>query len=116
MRMIGKMKLFAVICMMVLSASAASTADGKAYFGFNAGVLMPTDSKVTDNVGDSADIEFDTGYSLSAFGGYEFGSGLRLEGELTFKQADMDKFKFGPVNAKINSDASIFGALANVYF
>jgi opacity protein-like surface antigen len=117
MKIVGKVKLLAVACIVVLSASAASAADGRAYFGINAGVFMPTDNKGTTNIG-TADIEFDTGFTTSAYGGYEFGNGLRLEGELTYKQADMhiDKLMLGGIISNIDSDVSIFGTMANVFF
>lgn len=115
MKTIGQIKMFVVACM-VLTASAASAEDGKTYFGFNAGVFMPTDSEITDNVGDKADIEYDAGFTLGAFGGYEFGNGLRLEGELAYKQADMDKIKVGSLNGDIKSEASVFSVMANVFY
>jgi len=116
MKTMGKMKLFAVACIVALSASAASAADGKAYLGINAGALIPADSKVTNNIGNTADIEFNTGFTTSVYGGYEFGYGLRLEGELTYKQTEMDKFTFRGQSEKIKSDSAIFGTMANVFF
>jgi outer membrane autotransporter protein len=112
----GKMKLFAAACIMTLTATAASAADMTPYVGGNVGLFIPTDSRITNNAGVPADIEYNVGYSLSGVGGVEFNNGLRLEGELTYKSADMDKFKLNGLNESINSDISVLGALASAYF
>jgi opacity protein-like surface antigen len=108
----GKMKLFAAACIMTLTATAASAADMTPYVGGSAGLFLPTDSRTTFN-NNSQDIEFNAGYSLSGVGGVEFNNGLRLEGELTFKSADMDKFTS---SGSLNGDASVLAALASGYF
>ncbi|MBC8018706.1 MAG: porin family protein [Verrucomicrobia bacterium] len=113
MKRMGKMKLFAVACIVALSATVASAADMAPYVGGSVGLFMPTDSRITDNSGVSGDIEYNAGYSLSAVGGVEFNNGLRLEGELTFKSAEMDKFTSG---GTVNSDLSVLAALASGYF
>lgn len=113
MKMMGKMNLFAAACIMALSATAASAADMTPYVGGSAGLFIPTDSRITYNPGVSNDIEYDLGYSLSGVGGVEFNNGLRLEGELTFKSAEMDKFTSG---GNLNGDASVLAALGSGYF
>jgi opacity protein-like surface antigen len=116
MKSMVRMKLFAAACIVVLTATAASAVEGRPYVGISAGLFMPTDSSATDNYGSSADIEYNTGYSISGTGGYAFSNGLRLEGELTYKQADMDKFKIYGFSSSINSDISALGFMANAYY
>jgi opacity protein-like surface antigen len=116
MKGMGKIKLFTVACIVVLSATAASAADMTPYVGGSVGLFIPTDSSITTNAGQSRDIEYDLGYSLSAVGGVEFNNGLRLEGELTYKSADTDKLIFAGISESINSDASVLAALGSGYF
>jgi outer membrane immunogenic protein len=112
---IARMRVFAVVCMMALSATAASAADGRPYVGISAGVFMPTDSNVSDFSG-SGNLEYDTGYSISGTGGFAFNNGLRLEGELTYKQADTDKVTVFGFSGPVNSDIAALGFLANIYY
>lgn len=115
MKITGRLKLCAVAGMLALTASAASAADGRPYVGLNAGAFMPTDSTVSDFSG-SGDVEYDTGFTVSGTGGFQFNNGLRLEGELTYKQADTDKLTVFGFSSPVHSDISALGFMANIYY
>jgi len=93
----------------------AMAADGKPYAGISAGLSMLEDSTLSDSSG-SVDLSFNTGYAVSGVVGYEFGNGLRLEGELNYRQADTDKVSVGGLSASINSDVWSIGMMANAYY
>jgi opacity protein-like surface antigen len=105
-----------------LCAAAAPARPGAYVSGF-LGATMPTESSVTSSdfiSGTAFDdrVEFDPGINLGGAIGYDYGT-IRLEGELSYKQADIkgvtslaDGFRFG------NPDGSL-GALAmmvNAFF
>jgi opacity protein-like surface antigen len=82
-------------------ASPALAADHSGYFEVDAGVLFPAethvDGKVTDAAGstvieenDIFGIKYTTGYDLDLIGGYDLGL-FRLEGELGYKQTNLDR-------------------------
>lgn len=74
-----------------------------AQLGFTAG------GGETDNSG--IDLEFDTGLFVNGFVGKDFGS-VRLEGEVAYRQNDMDNLGGLPVLGEMSSTAF----MANVYY
>ena len=71
--------------------------------------------------------EYDTGFKVAGVVGYEFGGDLRVEGELFFARAEVDKLSYngvtsdgnpipGKVNIPISGTADQFGGLANVWY
>lgn len=113
------MKKFGMfVCVTALfCATSVFGAEGRPYFSVSAGLFLPEDSTLTDNVGDQAEASFDTGYVMSGAGGYAFDNGLRIEGELSYRQADMDQIKVpGVGQGKVNSDVWALTGLANVFY
>lgn len=90
--------------------------EGKPYVGLSVGVMMPDDSTLTDRSGANAKISYSPGFSVSGTGGYAFGNGLRLEGELAYRQAAMDQIMVSGLSGKINSDLQSIGMMANAYY
>lgn len=72
----------------VIGAPATQAAEGP-YFGI-AGGLNFQNSAVWTTGGSFNDFNFDDGLAVIANGGYKFGSGLRLEGELGYRSNDAD--------------------------
>ena len=103
----------AAVCLM---ASTAFAGEGKPYVGLSAGVAIMSDSTLTDNSGGSVKISYNSGYALSGVAGYEFGNGLRLEGEANYRQASMDKVSVAGLTGNISSDVWSVGMMANAYF
>lgn len=107
--------------------SVTMAADGRAYVGGSAGVFIPQNSTVTDIYGASADVSYDAGFLLTGFGGYEFGNGLRVEGELSYRSADVDNYSYwgrnaypGTTywarNAYLDNYIGAFSMMGNVYY
>ena len=101
------------VCLM---ASTVFAGEGKPYVGLSAGVAIMSDSTLTDNTGGSIKISYNSGYALSGVAGYEFGNGLRLEGEVNYRQASMNKVSAVGLTVDISSDVWSVGMMTNAYF
>ena len=126
--------------------SGAKAADSKWYASFNVPVMFIDDS-VSVSAGtapgpdgtpnqvpytSNATNEYDTGFRISGAVGYEFGSGLRVEGEVFFARADVSKLTFTgisspllqkfpnaevpPRDIPISGPAGQFGGMLNVWY
>ena len=85
--------LFGALTALAL-ASPAVAADGEHYVGFDAGLLMPKDTIISDDESRQSDafgIEFKNGYDLDLIFGHDFGF-IRAEGELSWKRATHDNY------------------------
>jgi len=111
-------KVILIIGAMLLAASTGSlAADGKTYVGASAGLFMVNESTLTDNAGYTAKATFDQGIVVRGFGGYAFGAGTRVEGELSYGNTNIDKIKStSGTSVKINSELWAISLMANVYY
>ncbi|MEE9316680.1 MAG: outer membrane beta-barrel protein [Rhodospirillales bacterium] len=107
----------------------ASAANAQWYFSGNAGVTSLEDASVTDtftggNI--TGEVEFDNGFGLSGAVGHTWGP-IRLEGELSYRQNDLDQIDVQTLNiagvvftglgtASLGGDTSSFGFMANGYY
>lgn len=93
--------LFAAAALTAVVSSPADAMDQSGYFGLEGGVLFPqqthVDGKVTDSTGatvvqasDIFGIKYKSGYDLDVIAGYDLGH-FRLEGELGYKRAGLDR-------------------------
>lgn len=64
------------------------------YVSLMGGTVFVEDSENTDNTGAVITTEFDPGILLSGSAGYAFFYGLRIEGEISYRQADFDRLEF----------------------
>lgn len=102
--------------------SISAAADGRPgpYFSAFLGASFAKDATITGyefNTPYSDEASFDTGIYTGATGGYDFGF-LRLEGELSYRYAKLDKVTFSNSTRLDNVDGDL-GALAtmfNVFF
>ena len=125
--------------------SGAKAADSKWYASFNVPVMFIDDSESVS--AGNASIppapmpvpytstvtnEYDTGFRISGAVGYEFGSGLRVEGEVFFARADVSKLTFTgisspvlqrfpnaevpPRDIPVSGPADQFGGMLNVWY
>lgn len=109
--MFKKVALLAVLC--VCLSTPAMSADGP-YFGLNAGITSTVDSDLTEP-GFTGEMSFDSGYAIGAALGNKIGMG-RIEAEIGYKSADMDKITAYGQDVKIDSgDISVLSLMANGY-
>lgn len=112
--MLKKVTLLVALC--VCLSTPAMSADGP-YLGINAGVTSTVDSDISsggvtvDNV-----FSFDSGYAVGAALGSKIGMG-RIEAELGYKSADLDKASaFGySATASDGEKISVLSLMANGY-
>lgn len=103
---------------MQLFATYALASDNGFYLGVSTGLFIPSDSNVTNKAGNaSATVTFDPGFVVSTVGGYAFKNGLRVEGEFSYRRAELDKGKVAGVGEwKIDCPVWAYSGLANVYY
>lgn len=113
------MRFASVLLVMAAVFSAPVAAQEKAktgwYGSLTAGYLVPND---TDGaVGNTpVSLEIDNGYSLFGAGGYKFSNGFRVEGELGYSTADLDKVKIGNTPVTLNGDVQLFTATGGLFY
>lgn len=108
--MIKKAALLVGLCLCL--STPAIAADGP-YVGVNLGVTVPMDSDVTQ-FGFTGEVSYDPGFAASAAVGYKMGMG-RFEGEVGYKQSDLDRVSILGFPLPSNGDASLFSLMGNGY-
>ena len=110
-------KLILLVSALLLTVSTGAFAAGRPYLGGSAGLFFPSDSTITDDFGASAEVSFDTGLLISGFGGLAFDNGFRLEGELSYRAADLDELREpGFPDTRVNSEISATSMMASAYY
>lgn len=105
-----------VLCLLLLATSNVFAGPIRSYVGASAGIVLPINSSASDLNGTSGDISYTPGFSLSGLVGHEFGMGLRIEGEINYKNTDVDKLKLAGMTRDLNSDFRSIGMMANAYY
>ncbi len=101
----------------VLVAPAAIAADQGWYVSGMAGVTFAEDANVTDSsIPFPLTASSDTGFNLAGAGGYAFGNGLRLEGEVAYRQFDVDKITIVGVSLPASGNGNSFSLMANGFY
>jgi len=85
------------------------------YVSGNIGFAKADDSELTDSTGITVDTEFDTGLSFGAALGYDFNT-LRVEGEISYQQNDIDKIGTEGDYFDATGDAVVLSFLMNGYY
>ena len=119
--------------------TAAQTADSPWYLGFQVPVMFIDDSESTTKGSQFGQVgyearatsEYKAGFKFAGMLGYEFGGGFRVEGELFFARAEVDKLSYagvtvtlgentipvpGNVDVPVSGSAKQAGAMANLWF
>ncbi|HEY5512345.1 MAG TPA: outer membrane beta-barrel protein [Geomonas sp.] len=100
-----------------LMASVSHAGAAGAYVGGGAGMFLPIESHVSvEPAGTGAKLSYNPGFRLAAVGGYQFGSGLRGEGELNFRRVTTDKFHTSGAPVQVDSNIWSCGFMANAYY
>lgn len=101
---------------LLLMASNLWAAPVRSYVGAQVGAALPGSNNVTDIVGASADVSYKPGYTVSGVLGHEFGTGLRVEGEVNYSRYELDKIVTKTGTNGLATTAWGLGAFANVYY
>lgn len=131
----GKFKFATAVALIIFAGTAhAQTTSAKkasVYFGLQGGVSLTQDSDVVGSgqnllgtLGGGGTLSSETGFSVGGFLGYKFPIGLRLEGEVSYRQHGLGNFDgtitiggapvFVPGNA--NGHISGLGFLVNAWW
>lgn len=106
----------AAAALIASSTAASAQATATTYFGGHAGLNLTVDSDITEPVvfyGDTA--SFDTGFALGGFVGYDTGTGVRVEGELTYRSNDLDGFSLLP-GVPFDGGIDSLSLMGNVFY
>jgi opacity protein-like surface antigen len=112
-----KLAQLVAISLLLLTAAASHAGEGRVYAGGQAGMFLPLESSVTGNFdGASGTLTYNPGAVLAAVGGYEFGNGVRGEGELNLRHLTTDKLLSNGATVAADSDIWTYGFMANLYY
>src|SRR5277367_2233606 len=92
---------------LALLAASAAVARADYYVSGTVGLNVLEDSDINNN---SLDASYDPGFNVSGSLGYEYPVGLRFEGEIGYKRADVTSI--GPLSA--SGEASALSFMGNV--
>ena len=103
-------KSYFVILIVCLSFLVVSAASAEMYGAVKAGYVMTSDSDIGP-----VTLEYDSSFGIGfALGTYI--EAFRLEGELEYRSADMDKISEGPNSASLDGDLTTWSLMANGYY
>ena len=104
-----------VVCAAALALLFSNPVYANWYGSIQAGANWLDDADTTISAGPAAlsgDVEFDSGYTLSGAIGYAYPSGLRLEGELSYRNNDLDQSE----GVGLDGDVTATAVLANLWY
>lgn len=105
------------VSLLLLPVPVCQAAEGGGYAGAQAGMFLPIESSAHgDYLGSGATVTYHPGVVLTALGGYQFGNGLRAEGEIDYRRLGTDRLRYGAGDAPADSDISSFSLLSNLYY
>lgn len=104
-----KIRIIAMIAILSASTSVAFAAEAGRYATLSLGGFMP------DRIG-TAEVKYDNGPVGSAALGYAFANRVRLEGELSYREADMYWLDTGFFQYNMDSSISATSLMTNVYY
>lgn len=95
---------------MLAGNNAVAFAGQGVYLGIQGGATILEDVK-----SDFVKSEMETGYVISGVAGYDFGA-FRLEGEIAYRENDIDKISYFNDDTDSSGDVSAFTFMVNGYF
>ena len=107
--------LAAATASVALVASPAAARDHSAYFGIEAGVMFPNDSRVTSDFGDGTDffkVDHKMGVDGDLIAGYDFGI-VRAEIEGAYKWAKHDEYSDGSSTIDADGHSRVYSLMGN---
>jgi len=108
----------ASIAAFFLTAGAASAQEpGEFYVGIHGGASFLADSDNSDEDGFISEINFDTGFNFGGVVGYHLLPNIRVEGEVTYRENDLDGIRFADgTNFNAGGEASALSGLVNIWY
>ena len=124
-------KIIGVLIAGVLAMSFGASVQAQMYISVNVGGSFLTDADTTDTspVGSaSGEVTTDAGFALTGAVGYAMLNGLRIEGEISYRENDLDTFDVdtitsggatfsgAPVPLPLKGEATALGFMANAFY
>ncbi len=100
------------VCLNFVSAFAN---DPGFYAGVNAGLIVPSDVGLSSH-GASGDVSRKVGYSIGGAAGYDFGTNVRAEAEISYKSNDTNELKSSGITTELSSTITALNFMANAYY
>lgn len=107
-----------VVAVGILGANPTSAQDkaGANWYGqVSLGALMPHDTDYSAN-GDTATIQYSTGFSLHGTIGYRWASGIRAEGELAYGRTELDGASVNGTPVGLSGDIDLLSATVGGFY
>jgi len=95
--------------------SADAIASDGAYVELNLGPSIAEDSDISGG-GLSGEVDFDTGFAVGGAVGYRLSNGLRAEGNVSYRETDVDEVTGGGIALDGAGDVSLVTVMANIYY
>lgn len=108
------MRITAILCGLALSLASLPAA-GQLYIGGHGGGSFAEDSELSHPSFGGADVEaeLDTGFAVGGALGMKTLLGLRLEGEVTYRENEIDRFTVNGASARSRGDVDSVSFMAN---
>jgi outer membrane immunogenic protein len=104
--------LISCLCFATTAQAAQSAQNANSiYGGIFGGFTFQPDLKLSGG-GLSGDMETDSGFAFGGVLGHKWAFGLRAEGEISFRQNDLDNIN----GASVNGDTSAFSVMGNAWY
>ncbi|MBI4825646.1 MAG: porin family protein [Nitrospirae bacterium] len=111
------MKKFIVILLAMVFVFTASYASAEGpYVSGNLGATLTSDSTLSVLGINATELEFDTGWAFGGAVGYDLGNNTRLEGEVAYRSADIDKVTILGVPVDPSGEVNVLSFLLNGYY
>ena len=107
--------LFAIAFLGASIGAVESQADEGVYIEFSPGLSILADSDISGG-GLSGKAKFDPGFVIGGAIGLGFDNGFRVEGNVSYREADVDKLTSGAISLPGAGDVSMTAIMANVYY
>ena len=111
--------LFGVLAAAVVMSPVLAAAEGF-YVSGHAGAVFLSESDNTDELGVDLPSDFDPGFGVGGAVGYDFVNNFRVEGEITYRQSDVDTVDLsgvgGPGEVEGSGDVSALAFMANAFY
>jgi opacity protein-like surface antigen len=103
-------------CLMLMFAAHSEAGQSGDYLGVSSGLMIIKQQSVTDRENAEGHLNYDAGMPFSAFIGRQYAVGLRVDGELFYKNIHTKEFRFSGLNNKVDSRVQSTGVMGNLYY
>lgn len=105
------------VCIVLAGFFTASAACAiEMYVAAKGGLLVMSDSGITDSAGIEYEGDFDPGFTVAGSVGSRINKNLRIEPEVAYQESDIDKVSSSGVGVSVGGDVTSLSFLVNLYY